>query len=159
MNMDSFDISTRRFNVRFRGFDVGEVDAFLQGVAGKLQKTQDTITRLKTENAQLEAALGEKERELFSERQNQGNESVGEIEERCAFMLHEARIAADEIVTHAREDARRIIAEIDRLQNLKQQLEKYLESFLDFNSSMLEVWKMGKDGNSSDGDASDPRNE
>ena len=85
-------------------------------------------------------------------------ETVGEIEERCALMIREARIAADEIVTHARDDARRIITEIDRLQNLKEQLERYLESFLDFNSSMLEVWKMGKDGNNSDGDASDPGN-
>jgi len=158
MNMDSFDISTRRFKVRFRGFDIGEVDAFLETVAGKLQETQSEITRLKTENARLRVVLREKEREILSERQQQGSETIGEIEERCTLMIKEAGIAADEIVARAREDARGLVTEIDRLQNLKQQLEKYLESFLDFNSNLLEVWKKGKDGKNADGDASDPGN-
>jgi cell division initiation protein len=137
MTIEPADIQDRKFKIKFRGFDVKEVDEFLQTVAKELEERirenkylQEKVADL---TSQLEA-IPQKDMEDHKRR-------IAEVEEKSASMIKEARIAAEEILKDAKLELNKLYAEIDNTKKLKIQLEKYFESFLEFNSKLLRMWK------------------
>jgi cell division initiation protein len=137
MTVEPADIQDRKFKIKFRGFDVKEVDEFLQAVAKELEERirenkylQEKVADL---TSQLEA-IPQKDMEDHKRR-------IAEVEEKSASMIKEARIAAEEILKDARLELNKLYAEIENTKKLKIQLEKYFESFLEFNSKLLRMWK------------------
>jgi len=143
MKMEPVDINNQSFKVRFRGFDTKEVEAFRQAVAKELEeRTQENkglhneIAENQREIAKLKSLLGDREKAEMEAKKRRA-----EIEEICASMLKEARLTAEEILKDARIELDNIKVEIENTRRFKDQIEKYFESFLEFNIKLLKTWK------------------
>lgn len=137
MTIETADIQDRKFKIKFRGFDVKEVDEFLQTVAKELEERIRENKYLQEKVADLTSQL-----EAIPQHEMENHKKrIAEVEEKSASMIKEARIAAEEILKDAKLELNKLYAEIDNTKKLKIQLEKYFESFLEFNSKLLRMWK------------------
>lgn len=143
MEKEPVDINNQSFKVRFRGFDTKEVEAFRQAVAKELEERtqenkslQQKIAESQREISELKSLLGDREKaEMEAKRRR------AEVEEACASMLKAARLTAEEILKDARIELDNIKVEIENTRRFKDQIEKYFESFLEFNIKLLKTWK------------------
>jgi cell division initiation protein len=137
MTIEPAEIQDRKFKIKFRGFDVKEVEAFLQTVAKELEERIRENKYLQEKMAELTSQL-----EAIPQHEMENHKRrIAEVEEKSASMIKEARLTADEILKDARLELNKLYAEIENTKKLKIQLEKYFESFLEFNSKLLRMWK------------------
>jgi len=137
MTIEPAEIQDRKFKIKFRGFDVKEVEAFLQTVAKELEERIRENKYLQEKMADLTSQL-----EAIPQHEMENHKKrIAEVEEKSASMIKEARLTADEILKDARLELDKLYAEIENTKKLKIQLEKYFESFLEFNSKLLRMWK------------------
>lgn len=135
------DIQSQQFHVRFRGFDVEEVDAFLERVA-------EEFLVLVEENKQLTAQVEtlKKEIDAYHHQEKAFQSAIISAQQISEEMKAKSHQEAEEITAAAREEARQLreeanaeIAgletEVDRLKQLRQQarqeLHRTLQGYLD----------------------------
>lgn len=135
------DIQTQQFHVRFRGFDVEEVDSFLETVA-------ESYLALQEENKTLNARMEELTKEMASyhnqektfqkaimSAQNIAEEMKEKSRQEAEELLSSARKEAEELREDANNEVVGLEKEVDRLRDLKGQvqtdLRDLLESYLD----------------------------
>lgn len=141
MSLTPEDIQTQQFHVRFRGFDVEEVDSFLEKVA-------EAYLALVEENKTLNAKLEEltKEMATYHNQEKTFQNAILSAQNIAEEMKEKSRQEAEELLSKAqeetkqlREDANTEVAglekEVDRLRDLKAQaqrdLRQLLQSYLD----------------------------
>ncbi len=106
MSLTPQDIQSQQFHVRFRGFDMDEVDDFLEKVA-------DQMLTVIQENKQLKERLEELGRELAAYRDQ---------EKSFQKAMVSAQQIADEMRKKSEQEARTIVAEArEEAENLRQQ--------------------------------------
>jgi len=134
------DIHNQQFKIRFRGFDIREVDQFLDAVARELderisenQQLRETIRVLETQVSELQQAQGDPDR-----REN------AELEASRDALLREARKTAGEILEGARREVESLREEVERLEHRKNALNDYFEYFLHFNEKVLQSWQKSR---------------
>jgi cell division initiation protein len=131
------DIQSQQFHVRFRGFDVEEVDDFLERIA-------ETVLALSEDNKRLRERLDEMERELatFQNQQKTFQNAIlsaqhiaEEMQEKTKQELEKqrakARDEAEELVADARQEVVNLEREVDRLEALKAQVADELRTVLE----------------------------
>ena len=59
MNITPLDIKQKQFRLKFRGFDMSEVDSFLEDVTAEMETMMRENDQLRTENQALQASLSE----------------------------------------------------------------------------------------------------
>lgn len=138
--MEPEDVRNHQFKVRFRGFDVKEVESFVQSAADELELRIQETTQLQEEIAQINATIKSKAHEE-EERMRKSAKELADVEQKSANMMKEARITADEILKDAKIELANIKGEIESTRRLKEQLDKYFKSFVDFNAKLFELWK------------------
>lgn len=141
MIMTPEDIQTQQFHVRFRGFDVEEVDSFLE-------KTAEAYLAQIEENKTLEVQVEQLTKEMAARRSQEKSfqnaliaaqkitEEMKEKSERKALeLLSEAREEASQIRQEAHREVAGLEQEVDHLKKLKSQIQavlrKFLQSYLD----------------------------
>ena len=134
------DIQSQQFHVRFRGFDVEEVDDFLEKISAAFQAVAE-------ENQQLKGRLEIMEKDLatYQNQQKSFQSAIIAAQNVADAMKEKSREEAEAIVTEAQEEARLHRAEanheiaelkssLDHLKSLRQQaaddLRRQLESYL-----------------------------
>ncbi len=95
MNVSPLDLRQQKFSKAFRGFDPVEVTSFMMAVAEDYEQALRETDRLRTDLTRMEAVLNEHR----------------EHERSLKGTLLAAQKLADDIKTHADEEARRIIRE------------------------------------------------
>lgn len=140
MGLEPEDIRNHQFKVRFRGYDVKEVGEFLQSAADELESKLQDATRLQEQIDRINTEIKSKEQEEEA-RMKKAAKELADIELQCAKMLKEARITADEILKDAKIELKNIKGEIESTRRLKEQLDKYFRSFVDFNTKLLDLWQ------------------
>ena len=135
------DIQSQQFHVRFRGFDVEEVDDFLERIA-------ETMLALSEENRRLKERVDEMEKELDTFQNQQktfqnailsAQHSAEEMQEKTRQEMEKqrarAKAEAEELVNEARQEVVNLEREVDRLEGLKTQageeLRALLQAYLD----------------------------
>ena len=155
MSLTSEDIQAQQFHVRFRGFDVEEVDAFLERIA-------EDFLLLSKENQQVKEQVKNLTKEIDSYKtrertfqdailtaQKVADEMKRKSREEADETLTKAREKADEILTRASDEARRIEEDanaeitqletnLDRLKADKTGIVDELRNFLKTNLENLE---------------------
>lgn len=137
MKITPLDINNQKFRTRFRGFDVREVDEFLQAVAGELELQIKENSRLEKKVTELESRV---ERLKNVALVPKDDESYDRAEEMKASMLQEARDATEKILDGMKAETGKLKEEIKYLEKTKEQFEAYFESFLRFNIELLDTW-------------------
>lgn len=130
------DIQSQQFHVRFRGFDVDEVDDFLEKVA------EDYLTAIQ-ENKQLKERLEELKNDLstyrdqeksfqkaFISAQQVADEMMEKSEREAADIIGHARQEAEQLLAGAQEEIVGLEKQLDLLKSRKNKIQDELRSTL-----------------------------
>ena len=163
MSITPQDVQSQQFNVRFRGFDVDEVDTFLERVAEELllvlTENQQLKERLSTVSKDVETYKSQEKTfhnaiistqkiadEILDRIKKEAKElkdaSVSDAEK----LLRTARQEAEEIRHRYNSEVSTLITEIDRLEEMKNQIRDELRNLL--NSYLEKLDQAGQQSSS-----------
>ncbi len=149
MKITPLDIQQQQFRVKFRGFDMVEVDNFLDLVANEWEELLRENNRLKEENRQK----AEKIEELKGAERELRNALVS-AQQICEEMKNNARKEGDLIIEEAKGNARKIIdtgqsqaielqTEISRLNRQREEFKASLKSMVEMHLRLIESVQEG----------------
>ncbi|MCX5915715.1 MAG: DivIVA domain-containing protein [Deltaproteobacteria bacterium] len=145
MKITPLDIQQQQFRVRFRGFDMVEVDNFLDLAANEFEELLRENNRLKEEDRQK----AEKIQELERAERDLRNALIS-AQQICEEMKNQARKEGELIIEEAKDNARKVLqtaqgqamqveTEITRLQRQRAEFEASLKSILEMHLSLLDT--------------------
>jgi cell division initiation protein len=138
MRVSPTDIRQQSFTVRlFRGFDLQEVDAFLEDVAEDLEFAIKENTTLREQLAAMEErmrAVGEREKilqETLVATQRVTEEMKEAAKREASLHVREAELQGEKIVESARSEEARILNDVQMLKRTRRQLVEEIRSTLE----------------------------
>ena len=145
MKITPLDIQQQQFRVKFRGFDMVEVDNFLDVVANEYEELLREINQLKEESRQK----SEKIQRLEGEEKELQNALIS-AQRICEEIKNNARKEGELIVEEAKGNARKIMdaaharaaeveAEIAQLKRQRAEFDASLKATIDTHLRMLEA--------------------
>jgi cell division initiation protein len=149
MKITPLDIQQQQFRVKFRGFDMIEVDNFLDQVANELEELLQENNRLKEEDRQKTEKIEElkgAERELRNalvSAQQICEEIKNNARKEGELILEEAKGNARKIVEMARNQALQLQAEISQLERQREEFKASLKSTVEMHLRLLESHREG----------------
>lgn len=138
------DIQAKQFHVRFRGFDQGEVDEFLEQVAAALQGANYENSILKEQVAAAERKVA-----AFKQQEKSSMNAILSAQKVADEMKEKARAEAKALLSKARQEARELEEsagreisglerEVDQLRAKKSQVREELRLVLESYLSQLD---------------------
>jgi len=145
VRLTPLDIQQQRFRTAFRGFDIKEVDAFLELVRAQYEELILENRRLKEEGREQARRLEE-----FKERERTLKETMitaqkivedikGAARKEAEVVVSQAEIQAEKIVRGAQDRLVQIIEDIQELKRQKAQLLSNLQGIVTAHQKLLEV--------------------
>ncbi|MDI6755600.1 MAG: DivIVA domain-containing protein [Thermodesulfobacteriota bacterium] len=154
MKITPLDIQQQQFRVRFRGFDMVEVDNFLDLLANEFEELLKENSQLRDEERRKMARINELEAEEKELRnalvsvQRITEEMKNNARKEGELIIEEAKGNARKIVDSAHAQTLQVEAEINQLQRQRAQLEASLKATIEMHLQLLETFK--KDSGDSD---------
>ncbi len=145
MTFSAQEIQAQQFHVRFRGFDVEEVDDFLEKVASAFDEINDENQRLKTQLETLEQELAtyHSQEKSFQSAMVAAQSIAEEMKEKSKKEAEDVLAAAREESQKFQEDAHAEVAtlekDLDRLKELKGKVQDDMRQLLNSYLAMLEA--------------------
>ena len=145
MKITPLDIQQQQFKTRFRGFDVREVDAFLEQMSGVFERVlaeneslREDIRRLKLESQ------GYKEREETFKRAMLNSQKVLEqmknnAQKSAELVVAEAEVKAEKILNRAQNRLAQLHEDIAELKRQRMQIEVQIRSIIESHAKLLEI--------------------
>lgn len=136
MKVTPLDLRQQRFNTVMRGYDRGEVTAFLTEVADDYENALRETERLRQEVAKLEAVLAEhrgQERNLRNTlltAQKMADEIKDQATEESQKMLRDAEARADAIVQKSQARIDEVQREIENMRAKRREVETGVEALV-----------------------------
>lgn len=147
MRMTPLDIEQHQFRVRFRGFDIEEVDAFLEQVSKAFETVEGKNRRLQNEIQRFEAELkGFKEREdTFKRVMLASQKTIEQMKENARknaeLIIAEAEVKAEKILNRAHNRLAQLHEDIAELKRQRTQIEIQIRSILESHTQLLDIGK------------------
>lgn len=147
MKITSLDIQQQRFRTRFRGFDVQEVDAFLDRLADTFEASQSEIERLQEEIRRLKfESQGYREREETFKRAMLNSQKVLEqmrenARKSAELIIADAEVKAEKLINRAHNRLAQLHEDIAELKRQRMQIEVQVRSILESHTKLLEIGK------------------
>lgn len=147
MKITPLDIQQQRFKTRFRGFDVREVDTFLEQMADVLESLQSENQRLRKEIKRLQLeGQGYREREESFKRAMLNSQKVLEQMKQNArksaeLVVAEAEVTAEKILNRAQNRLAQLHEDIIELKRQRMQIEVQIRSVIESHAKLLEIGK------------------
>ncbi len=150
------DIQQQQFKIRFRGFDIQEVDAYLEQVVEAYEALENKNKKLKGKIDRLNLeSQGYKNREEIFKRAILNSQKVLEQMKRNAqksaeLIVAEAEVNAEKILNKAHTRLAQLHEDISELKRQRMQIEIQLRSILETHTKLLD---MGVDKTAEEDDA------
>jgi cell division initiation protein len=141
------DIQQHQFRIKFRGFDIREVDVFLEQVANSLEVTEAEGNGLREEIRRLNLELrGHKEREeSFKRALLSSQQTVEQMKENARkeaeLIIADAEVKAEKILNRAHNRLSQLHADMAELKRQRAQIEVQIRSILEAHSKLLDIGK------------------
>ncbi len=145
MTITPQEIQTQEFHVRFRGFDVEEVDGFLEKVAASFLALEEKNTKLaaQVESLNQEMAEYQSKGKAFQHAILSAQQIADDLMEKSQLeaekLVAAARSEAEEIREAANSEVAALETEVDRLHNLRDESKNELQRILTSYLEMLEA--------------------
>jgi cell division initiation protein len=145
MKMTALDIQQQKFRLRIRGFDVGEVDGFLERVAGEFDALSKKNKELQKEIERLGAALERYKdqemavKEAMINTQKTLDDMKVNAEKEAELIVTEAEIKAEKILSRAHNRLTQLHEDITELKRQRIHLEVELGSILEAHRKLLDM--------------------
>jgi len=145
MKITPIDIQQQQFKIKFRGFDVREVDTFLEQIADSFEallsgnkNLLEKIQRLKLE------VQGYKKREETFKRAMLNSEKVLEqmkqnAQKSSELIIADAEVKAEKILNRAQNRLAQLHEDIKELKRQRMQIEVQIRSIIESHSKLLEI--------------------
>ena len=149
MKMTPLDIQQQQFKTRFRGFDVREVDAFLEQMASAFEAFQRENENSQEEIRRLELEIqGYKIREDTFKRALLNSQKVlDQMKENARksaeLIIAESEVKAEKILNKAHNRLAQLHEDIAELKRQRTQIEVQISSVIEAHSKLLEISKEG----------------
>lgn len=147
MTITPLDIQQQQFKTRFRGFDIREVDTFLEQMADAFELLQSENKKLREEINRLKLeSQGYKEREETFKRAMLNSQKVLEQMKQNArksaeLVIADAEIKAEKILSRAQYRLEQLHEDIAELKRQRMQIEVQIRSIIESHSKLLEIGK------------------
>lgn len=147
MEITPFDVHQQQFQIRFRGFDIREVDAFLERTADLFDELKQENENLKVEIQRLRRQIqGHLDREQTIKRAMVNSQkALDQMKENARksgeIIVAEAEIAAEKILHRAHNRLVQLHEDISELKRQRLQIEVQIHSVLDAHAKLLELSK------------------
>jgi len=145
MKITSLDIQQQQFKVRFRGFDVREVDTFLEQMADAFEALQRESIALQEEVRRLKLeSQGYREREETFKRAMLNSQEVLEQMQQNAqksveLVIADAEVKAEKILNRAHNRLAQLHEDIAELKRQRMQIEMQIRSILESHTKLLDI--------------------
>ena len=149
MKMTPLDIQQQQFKTRFRGFDVREVDTFLEQTSGAFETLQRENEDYQEEIRRLELEIqGYKKREETFKRALLNSQKVlDQMKENARksaeLIIAEAEVKAEKILNKSHNRLAQLHEDIAELKRQRTQIEVQISSVIEAHSRLLEISKEG----------------
>ena len=149
MNITPLDIQQQKFKTRIRGFDVREVDAFLEQVANVFESLHRTHKGMQEEVRRLEIEIqGYRKREETFKRALLNSQKVldqmkDNARKSAELIIAEAEVKAEKILNNAHNRLAQLHEDISELKRQRTQIEVQIGSIVEAHSKLLELSKEG----------------
>ncbi len=149
MQITPLDIQQQKFKTRIRGFDVREVDAFLEQMANSFEAFQRTYKDLQEEVRRLEIEIrGYRKREETFKRALLNSQKVldqmkDNARKSAELIIAEAEVKAEKILNKAHNRLAQLHEDITELKRQRMQIEVQIGSIIESHSKLLEISKEG----------------
>jgi len=147
MKITPLDIQQKQFKTKFRGFDVREVDAFLEQMADAFESLQADNKRFleKIKKLQLEIQ-GYREREETFKRAMLNSQKVLEqmkqnAQKSAELVIADAEVKAEKILSRAQNRLEQLHEDITELKRQRMQIEVQIRSVIESHSKLLDIGK------------------
>ncbi len=143
-NLSPLDIKKKQFSTAFRGFDVKEVETFLEMITLEMEGLIVKKNSLKEALEKKDREIGEiKEREASMRKTLEGLQQLLEeerqrAEEKGRQIIREAELKAAEILQQAREEEAALKNGIDQLKRIRREFLAKVGSLVDSYKKILD---------------------
>ena len=147
MKITPLDIQQQQFKVRFRGFDIREVDAFLDQMAATFESLQRENMNLQEEIGKLKLAnQGHQEQEESFKRTLLNSQKVlDQMKENARksaeLIVANAEVKAEKILNRALNRLAQLHEDIAELKRQRMQIEIRIRSIIESHTKLLEMGK------------------
>jgi len=147
MKTTPLDIQQQQFKVRFRGFDIHEVDNFLEQMANTVASLQQENESLHKEIRRLKLeSQGYKEREeTFKRAMLNSHKVLEQMKENsrksAELIIADAEVRAEKILNRAHNRLSQLHEDIVELKRQRMQIEIQISSVIESHSKLLEIGK------------------
>lgn len=147
MKTTPLDIQQQQFKVRFRGFDIHEVDNFLEQMANTVSSLQQENENLHEEIKTLKLeSQGYKEREeTFKRAMLNSHKVLEQMKENsrksAELIITDAEVRAEKILNRAHNRLSQLHEDIVELKRQRMQIEVQIRSVIESHSKLLEIGK------------------
>ena len=147
LKITPLDIQQQQFRTRFRGFDVHEVDTFLEQMAESFESMQAETEDCMEKIQRLEHEIrGYKEREdAFKRAMLNSQKVLDQMKENARksseLIVANAEIKAEKILNQAHNRLAQLHADIAELKRQRMQIEIQIRSILEAHSNLLDLGK------------------
>ncbi len=151
MKTTSIDIRQQQFKTRFRGFDVQEVDTFLEQIADTFELLQRKNENLHEEIRRLKfESRGYKEREETFKRVMLNSQKIIDqinknAQKSAELIIAEAEVRAEKILNRAHNRLAQLHEDITELKRQRMQIELQIRSIIEAHAKLLEIGKEGSE--------------
>jgi cell division initiation protein len=145
MKITPVDIQNQQFKIRFRGFDVREVDQFLEQMAASLQAMQEASDQQEAQIEQFQKDLKDfKEREESFKRAMLNSQKTFEQMKKNAhkaadLITSNAEVRAEKLLNRAHNRLAQLHEDITELKRQRMQIEVQIRAILDTHSRILDI--------------------
>jgi cell division initiation protein len=149
MNITPLDIQQQKFKTRIRGFDVREVDAFLEQMANVFESLKRNHKEMQEEVRRLELEIqGYRKREETFKRALLNSQKVldqmkDNARKSAELIIAEAEVKAEKILNNAHNRLVQLHEDISELKRQRTQIEVQIGSIVEAHSKLLELSKEG----------------
>ncbi len=140
-------IKQKEFSTRFRGFDVHEVDGFLEEVAHEVTRLNREISAIKEERHRLDLEnQGYQKREMSLKRVMIQSQKVLEqmklnARKSAELVIANAEVEAEKILNRAHQRLSQLHSDITELKRQRMQIEVQIGSVIESHAKLLEMSK------------------
>ena len=149
MKITPLDIQQQKFKTRFRGFDIREVDAFLEQITetfeGLQKKNEDQGEEVR--RLELEIQGYRKREETFKRAMLNSQKVLDQMKDNARksaeLLIAEAEVKAEKILNKAHNRLAQLHEDIAELKRQRTQIEVQISSIIEAHSRLLEIGKEG----------------
>jgi cell division initiation protein len=147
LDITPLDIQQHQFHIRFRGFDIQEVDGFLDQTARTIDKLYGEIDRLKEENNSLKDAnqILTQQEEAARQQVTQAQQIIDQINagarKSAEAIMAEAELKGEKIINRAYNRLAQVHEDIIRLKTQRMQIEAQIRALIDSHIKLLDMEK------------------